>query len=208
MPDKDYFRVMREDGKLRVAYNVLERQRTDLINQQAALKRQNKTVAAEKLQADINRISEQIGMQRSEQAVLSRFPDQKVNFIYGEPGVPGKPGDFDLVAHIEGKDGQPDRYIVVESKGGSSPLGSRMVDGFDNQGRPKELRAEQGSREYFDKIQELMRNNSDPDMRRVGTELTRAVDAENVEYWHVTTPINGGKTGQTSVQYFDMQYEP
>jgi hypothetical protein len=203
MPDKDYFMVMREDGKLRVAYNTLERQRTDLINQQTKLKSENKQVAADKLQADINRISEQIGMQRSEQAILSQHPNAK--FIYGESGVPGKPGDFDLVARIPGENGQPPRYIVVESKGGSSPLGSRMVESrVGNETR--ELRAEQGSRPYFDKIQALMRNNADPDMRRVSRELGDAVDDRAVEYWHVSTHINNGKTGTMNIQYFDMQY--
>jgi hypothetical protein len=155
------------------------------------------------LQGQINRESELIGMQRSEQAVLGQYPNAE--FTYG--GVPGQSGDFDLVARVPGQNGQPDRFIVVESKGGSSELGSRMVETLDPATKKKkELRAQQGSREYFDKINDLMSNSPDAATKRVGKDVKDAIDDRSVEYWHVSTPINGGKTGTTSIQYFDMKY--
>jgi hypothetical protein len=206
LSDPDYFRTMQERGETRTAYAKIEQRRNANIQRQQVLKRQGKIEAAEQLQGVINRDSELLGMQRSEQAVLGQYP--KAEFIYGKPGTPGQSGDFDLVARIPGENGQPDRFIVVESKGGSSDLGSRMVQGTDSQGRNGELRAQQGSRPYFDKINQLMRGNPDTQTSQVGNQLRQAVQAENVEYWHVTTPITGGKTGTTSIQYFDMQYAP
>jgi hypothetical protein len=204
LSDKDYFKRMGERGQTRESYAAIEQRRSAAIERQAKLKQQGKIEAANQLQAQINRDSELIGMQRSEQAVLGQYPNAE--FIYGKPGVPGQSGDFDLVARVPGQNGQPDRYIVVESKGGSSDLGSRMVNGVDDQGKPKELRAQQGSREYFDKINDLMSNSPNATTKGVGRDLKDAIDDRSVEYWHVSTPINGGKTGTTNIQYFDMKY--
>lgn len=52
-----------------------------------------------------------------------------------------KPGDFDMVYEVE--EPPPGEIIIVEAKGGSSPLGSRKID-------------QQGTTEYATAITDLM----------------------------------------------------
>jgi hypothetical protein len=93
----------------------------------------------------------------------------------------------------KGADGG-DLYIVVETKGGSSPLGTRKVDeGTKN--------ASQGSKEYFDDIADNMsKDEKSPEARSVGLRLTKAEISGDVKYLEVRTPISKDIQGNGTVK--------
>jgi hypothetical protein len=125
------------------------------------------------------------------------------SLVYGGSGSASRSGDFDQVWKVPGKgaDGG-DLYIVVEAKGGSSPLGTRNVDGGKI--------AKQGSKEYFDDITRAMsRDGNSPEARQTGRDLNRAMRDDNVQYLEVRTPITydglGNSTvSRTQVNEFDI----
>jgi hypothetical protein len=153
---------------------------------------------------ELNAQSRQIGERGAVNYIQQKYPNAVPE--YGGPNAVSRSGDFDQVWRVPGKgaDGG-DLYIVVEAKGGSSPLGTRKV-----QGGQKE--ATQGSKEYFDDITSTMstdRNSSEA--RKVGRDLERAKQDGNVQYLEVRTPIREDKLGngtvkETKVNEFDISY--
>lgn len=89
-----------------------------------------------------------------------------------------RPGDFDLVYEIPGG-----RYVVVEAKGGSSPLGYRRVSG----GRE---RAQQGTQEYFDAVVREMRTQGAS--ARMASERLSGTDRANIIYLHTELQLTTG----------------
>jgi hypothetical protein len=122
-----------------------------------------------------------------------KYPDAILK--YGGPGAISRSGDFDQVWRVPGKgvDGG-DLYIVVEAKGGSSPLGNRKVD------NGKDI-ASQGSREYFDDIAKTMRaDQKSSEARQIGRDLTRAKQDGDVRYLEIRTPIKNDSQGNGTVE--------
>jgi hypothetical protein len=154
---------------------------------------------------EINERSRQIGEIGAESYIRQRYPADKypgVKRVYGGPDSTSRSGDFDQVWRIpgQGKDGK-DLYIVIESKGGASPLGTRRVG--------KET-ASQGTKEYFDEITRLMRTDeSSPEARETGRKLTSAKRDDNVQYLEIRTGINNDNQGNSvlgnvNVKEFDI----
>lgn len=112
---------------------------------------------------------------------------------YGGPGSGSRPGDFDQVYRQTLPDGKI-RLVVVEAKGGTSPLGTRVVNGqVETQGTP----------EYFAAIANNMRRNMTGQAAATGTDLSNAyrygktADGTPAEivYLTVRTPISQAPGG-------------
>ncbi len=135
---------------------------------------------AKKLGAEMNEQSRQIGESAGLSYIKSRYPD--ADLIYPAPGAASRSGDFDQVWRVKDESGKV-KYVVVEAKGGSSPLGRRQVSGGANP------YAQQGSREYFESILNTMASNKAS--KSVGTTLNSAYQLGYVEYIVVRAPIIG-----------------
>jgi hypothetical protein len=104
--------------------------------------------------------------------VQSEFPNAKP--IYGGDG--SRPGDFDQVYRqtLPGKV----RFIVVEAKGGNSPLGSKIVNGqVETQGTPA----------YFESTATSM-SHMDGNAQSVGEELLSAFGRGQDVGWRAGHP--------------------
>jgi hypothetical protein len=151
---------------------------------------------------ELNEQSRQIGERGAVHYIQQKYPNAVPE--YGGPNAVSRSGDFDQVWKVPGKgaDGG-DLYVVVEAKGGSSPLGTRKV-----QGGQKE--ATQGSKEYFDEIVDsVSKDKKSSEARRVGRDLTKAQKRGDVQYLEVRTPIREDKFGkgtvkETKVNEFDI----
>jgi hypothetical protein len=83
--------------------------------------------------------------------------------------------------------GPPPEYIVLEGKGGDSPLGQRKV------GENGELNAQQCTPEYNESIITAMERRRDP----AAKELRKALKDKRLRTFKVQTPIeNSGVKGQ------------
>ncbi len=120
----------------------------------------DKTNQLRRTRHDINDASRQLGERASEHYVKTQYPTARQ--VYPTPGTPSRAGDFDQVWRVPG--GGPagqDLWVVVESKGGGSPLGTREIGGTDY---------EQGTKRYFEDVAGNMQRNGEP----VGTDLINA----------------------------------
>jgi hypothetical protein len=112
---------------------------------------------------------------------------------YGGPGSGSRPGDFDQVYRQALPDGTI-RFVVVEAKGGGSPLGTRLVNGQVET---------QGTAEYFAAIAYNMRHNMTGQAAATGKDLSNAyrygktADGKPAEivYLTVRTPISQAPGG-------------
>jgi hypothetical protein len=147
--------------------------------------------------------SEALGDQAGRSFVQSRFGNQgQLRLRWPPAGKPSTPGDFDQVWELTRPDGTK-RYIVVEAKGGSSSLGTRMIENGSRE-------AEQGNPRYFRDIAGVMSNpNASTQSQRVGQDLQRALSRGQVEYWEVRAPINGrGQSTDVQAREFDLTPRP
>lgn len=144
-----------------------------------------------KHQVEVIQASEKLGNNAAEGVA------QKKGFT-GEPLNTGPEfrdgaGTFDRVFEKDGK------YMVAESKGGSSELGSReaIVDG-------EPTRVQQGTPEYFDSIcDEMMKPGRSDQERALGAKLKDAYKNGDVEYVMVQQPVDKGNTlGNVKVKTF------
>ncbi len=157
-------------------------------------------VAAAAAQYRVIQASRQIGELHGAAVVRARYPDATIDRIY--PLVDGsRPGDFDLIFELRRPGAQPNEWVielvVIEAKGGSSPLGSRMAG---------QVRAEQGTLAYYNSIVDVMLRGND-DMRRAAQRLV-ATPPDRVHYLHVKVPIDSGATSAApvvSVREFDIR---
>jgi hypothetical protein len=119
---------------------------------------------------EVNERSRQIGEIGAESYMQQKYPGAER--VYGGSESPSRSGDFDQVWRIpgKGKNGR-DLYIVIEAKGGGSPLGARRV----NQGQDT---ASQGTREYFDEIARSMSaDKKSKKAQAVGDDLADAIES-------------------------------
>ena len=75
--------------------------------------------------AKINQQSAKIGELAADDFVRSKRPNAKLLHPKDIGTSISKPGDFDMVYEVE--EPPPGEIIIVEAKGGSSPLGSRKI---------------------------------------------------------------------------------
>lgn len=102
--------------------------------------------------------------------------------------TPGKAGTLDVVFL---QTGRPQRLIVLEAKGGTSPLGTRRISGADHQ---------QGTAEY---LYDLL--NNDPDLHAADPTLRARIAKGDVvvDYYLVEAP--GGTA--VSVSKFELSFD-
>lgn len=141
-----------------------------------------------RLRNEINKHSAQLGDYAAESYVQSKFSDaEQVTRLYGGADQPNRAGDFDQVWCVTLKTGEV-HLVIIEAKGGSSPLGSRMT---------RAGRAQQGTPEYMNEIIEIMRGN------RNNTAVMDAVDSalrdRTLTYMEVRAPVRSGTGGDESV---------
>ncbi|WP_407571468.1 DUF4157 domain-containing protein [Deinococcus altitudinis] len=126
----------------------------------------------------INDQSRIVGEHAGTAFVKGQYPEAEL--VYGGPDSSSRSGDFDQIWKVKGEDGSP-MYIVVEAKGGTSPLGDRIVG---------DSRAQQGSTEYFESILQNMSNSQNADMSRSGRALSRSYRSGDAQYFEVRAPID------------------
>ena len=122
--------------------------------------------------------------------------------VTGGEGVPGRPATLDRVVYDETEQ----TLVVVEEKGGSSGLGSRMVDDPSGNGR---LRAEQMSPEYLRELLQIDNRlgtslNGDAELR---VDVDQAVHDGRVEYVLVRADA-GGKVTYTEYNLEEGRWLP
>jgi hypothetical protein len=133
---------------------------------------------AAKIGAEVNEASRQLGEAHAEAYMREHYPGFELG--YPEPGKPSRSGDFDQVWVKFGDKAKTVvlEVIVIEAKGGSSPLGTRNVKG---------VIAQQGSGLYFKGIVDSMRKGT-PEMQKV-VELIDTLPKDKVQYKVVRAPI-------------------
>lgn len=135
-------------------------------------------------QYDVISASREYGELWGEAWVRSKYGAGNVDPVYQNPV--SRSGDFDMVFKIRRPGGAPNEwvieYIVIEAKGGSSPLGSRMAG---------PIRVEQGTPEYFQSIIEAMAASKSKKAQDAAAEL-RAAPAGTIHYVHVKVPVEPG----------------
>ncbi len=133
---------------------------------------------AAKIGAEVNEASRKIGEAHAEAYMREKYPGFELG--YPEPGKPSRSGDFDQVWVKFGDKAKTVviEVVVIEAKGGSSPLGSRMVDG---------LRAQQGSGLYFKSIVTAMHEGTPAMQKAAG--FIDSVAPDKVQFKLVRAPI-------------------
>jgi len=117
----------------------------------------------------------------------SSFAHKGAKLIYGGSRKGQGNGDLDLVFK------KGNQYIVVEAKGGSSPLRARTLTSGPQVG----LAARQGTRAYLqDVVMAMQGTGRTKKTRAIGAELENAIDQGNVTYAFVEFPL-GTSRGQT-----------
>ncbi|MGO4724054.1 MULTISPECIES: DUF4781 domain-containing protein [unclassified Inquilinus] len=138
--------------------------------------------------------------------VAQQYPGARLE--YGGPGSGSRPGDFDQVYRQTLPDGKI-RFIVVEAKGGGSPLGTKLVNGQVET---------QGTAEYFAAIADNMRTNLTGQAKTTGKELLntyrygKTPDGKPAEVVYLTVrtpighdPVSGAATAPTATaKQFDL----
>ena len=125
-----------------------------------------------KLRAQINEQSRQFGENAAEGIMKGRGAKK----VYPLDKIYSTSGDFDQVWKVG------DEFQIVEAKGGSSGLGSRMVG--------EGVRAEQGTAEYAKSIADNMaKNGATREIKKLGRELQTAIANGKFKYILVQAPI-------------------
>ncbi len=162
-------------------------------------------------QWDMNEASRQLGEESAAIWVRQRYPgtgQHAPTMVYG--GNVSRSGDFDQVWKCSVLEGGKRKvvWVVVEAKGGSSPLGNRKTS--------TGTRAQQGTSEYYEDIlREMFKRGGES--AQGGRRATRAAakNGEQVRYVHVETPISytattggGEKSSLSDVSIRDFDLSP
>lgn len=150
------------------------------------------------LYGTIAKVSEQIAEVAATIHVKQKYPTAVLEF--GGPGSRTQSGVFDQVWRVPGKGKNgADLWIVVEAKGGSSGLSTKVVGGNE---------VEQGTRPYFASTAEQMAKAKKT--QTIGDALQDALKDGNVQYITVNTPyvidnVTGVvKLGDAKIKIFDI----
>ncbi len=142
---------------------------------------------ARKAQGQANKATEQLGIEGGRAFVEARHPGAEL--VYEGGGT----GTFDLVYRVPG---EPDRWVVIEAKGGSgSNSSSRMVD---------RQRYQQGHPDYARGILEAMGERGKLDDETL-LGLRQAIRQDALEYLEVRQRLSGeGELGTLSAKQYEM----
>ncbi|TOO62963.1 type IV secretion protein Rhs, partial [Vibrio parahaemolyticus] len=147
--------------------------------------------------AKINQQSAKIGELVADDFVRNIRPNAKLIHPKDLATSGSKPGDFDMVYLSD----DPEEIIIVEAKGGSSPLGSRKIGNEAYQ---------QGTSKYAAEIVKLMsEQKAGTTERAAADEIISAVqDDIPVRYLHTQAKIDAsGDVSKVSVKEFDISLE-
>jgi hypothetical protein len=124
--------------------------------------------------------SRELGEAGADVYVAARYPGPpppKQLWPVGDAVGRSRSGDFDRIYRVADEYGHT--RIIVEAKGNSADLQDRAVT-------DDVRRSDQGTRQYLEKVIDLMANNpSDPSMRDVGEQLQEAYKKEQIDYIEV-----------------------
>ncbi|HCE1552084.1 TPA: hypothetical protein NGR31_004763, partial [Vibrio parahaemolyticus] len=98
-----------------------------------------------------------------------------------------KPGDFDMVYEVE--DPPPGEIIIVEAKGGSSPLGSRKIGNMAYQ---------QGTTEYTAEITRLMSKNKEGTTEKIAARKIQHAASFGIPIRYIHTQTSIPESGNAS----------
>ncbi|GEK77651.1 hypothetical protein PAT01_29550 [Pseudoalteromonas atlantica] len=146
----------------------------------------------------VNEQSAKIGEKAADMAVKANYPDYKRIHPDSLDHSTSVSSNFDMV--YQNSDGD---VIIVEAKGGKSPLGKKQIGDKDYQ---------QGTPEYAEAITENMKKNGKVNGktdREAASAIMEAMDDGNeVKYLHIETPIINTSTGSTisevNISEFDI----
>ncbi|WP_041243622.1 hypothetical protein [Gloeobacter kilaueensis] len=165
-------------------------------NEELANQKQNE---AAKAGYQVNERSRKVAEEASSEYMQKTY-GENAEVVYPDPSKQGlgeksQSGDFDQVWKVKGEDGK-DKFVVIESKGGTSTLGSRKTSTG---------RAEQGSSRYFEDVAKNMYFKGED----IGEELLNASKSGDVQYLKVQVPIdakNGTSTARNAkISEFNLQ---
>ncbi|MDF4545745.1 hypothetical protein P3675_24180, partial [Vibrio parahaemolyticus] len=108
-----------------------------------------------------------------------------------------KPGDFDMVYEVE--EPPPGEIIIVEAKGGSSPLGSRKIGNEAYQ---------QGTSKYAAEIVKLMSKNIEGTTEKVAADEIQyaALSGRPIRYIHTQASIpESGKASDLKLEVAEFK---
>jgi hypothetical protein len=151
----------------------------------------------------VNEASRKLGEMHAEAYMGQHHPDYVK--VYPPAGAGSRSGDFDQVwqrtkTSATGEKEFVMEHIVIEAKGGSSPLGARQAG---------PIRAQQGTPEYFQSIIDSMKKGT-PQMQDAALKL-QAAGVGGVHYLHVKVPIESGATSDVTTvitREFDLTPPP
>src|SRR5205085_2560856 len=92
------------------------------------------------------------------------------------------------------------RYVIAESKWGSSKLGEFEIDLLDDQGNAtgKKGRYLQGSREWIENVLHRMRTRGSPHDVQIAAEVAEALQQKQLDF--LLFKVNGQKPSQGSFE--------
>ena len=186
--------VLRERDQTRAEYQSLAE-----LESSGTLLTPEQHEALRRSEQEVIRASGKLGEEGAAAYVRAHYarPGSEPELIYGGPNAASKPGDFDQVWRVQGTGGWA-RYVVVEAKGGTSPLRTRMVG---------DRAAMQGTRLYFDRIVEIMGRSGNPSATQTAAKLVSAARHGEVTYLEARVPIKlegAGRASAPSVQVHEF----
>ncbi|ALG51793.1 Rhs family protein [Vibrio parahaemolyticus] len=146
---------------------------------------------------NINQQSAKIGELAADDFVRSKRPNAKLLHPKDIGTSISKPGDFDMVYEVE--EPPPGEIIIVEAKGGNSPLGSRKIGDEAYQ---------QGTSKYASAITDLMaQKGKDTTEWKAARSINKALRKKiPVRYIHTTAAISdAGEVSSVNVKEFNVE---
>jgi len=144
----------------------------------------------------VNEQSAKIGEKAADMAVKAKYPDYERIHPDSLDDSTSVSGNFDMV--YKNADGD---VIIVEAKGGKSPLGKKQIGDVDYQ---------QGTMEYAEAITENMGEKSAGTTDKKAAKAIKNVAKKNrkVQYLHIETPIvktdAGSTVSEVKISEFDI----
>ena len=139
-----------------------------------------------------------IGVLAADDFIRSKYPTAKLLPPEDIEASGSKLGDFDMVYEVE--DPPPGEIIIVEAKGGSSPLGSRKVGNMAYQ---------QGTAEYATEITELMLQKGKGTTEwKAARSINKAMRKKRpIRYIHTQTAISDeGRVPSVNIKEFNVEF--
>ncbi|KAB2114398.1 hypothetical protein F6475_10610 [Vibrio alginolyticus] len=148
---------------------------------------------------NINQQSAKIGELAADDFVRSKRPNAKLLHPKDIGTSISKPGDFDMVYEVE--EPPPGEIIIVEAKGGSSPLGSRKIGNMAYQ---------QGTTEYTAEITNLMSEKKEGTTEKLAADEIQyaALSGRTIRYIHTQANIpESGKASDVKLEVAEFKID-